>query len=115
MKKTLLLLTLVALLTSAGTIGTATSTKVKVVRIAAPDVPEPVMNTYSQLVNDIMTANFPANPNWDDSNIAWEKVRKEWHNSGRILQVGGTGSVQIISGRFQQSGEYIEVRYVVNQ
>ena len=115
MKKILLLSTIVVLLTSAGTISSGNLSKTKVLRVAAPGVPSDVMKTYTDLVTDIMTTHFPANSAWEDSNIGWDKVRQEWHVAGTITQVGGTGRLEILSGRFQNSGEYIEVFYNVYQ
>jgi len=115
MKKLLLLFAIAVLFVAASssTSRTAGVTRIKVVKVDGGKTPEEVLATFNQMINDIMTTEFPNNPNWNDDDVIWGRDKQEIICSGMVHQVNGGGGVNIASGRFQHSGEFIEVLYDV--
>ncbi len=114
MKKTFLLLIVVALLSSVGTVSTASATKIKVVKLDVRGVPNAVMAAYTRIVDDIINSNFPGR-DWEDSDITWTKDKNIWTASGtvRLINGGGGPYVMIHSARFTSNGNVIEFLYTV--
>lgn len=90
------------------------STSIQNVSSVSKGVPEDVVTTFNGILGNIMEVNFPANPNYDASEVVWDKVKSEWQCSGFVKQIGGNGAgVEIIFANFQISGEFIEFFYLV--
>lgn len=114
MKKVFLLLAVVALTATAGTVR-SNSTKIQNSFTIYGGTPEEVIASFDQIMTNIMEVNFPANPNYDASNVNWDKVKQEWHANGFVNQVGGNGTgVEVVKSSFQNSGEFIEFFYIVH-
>jgi hypothetical protein len=113
MKKVFLLFAVVALTLTAGTVR-SNSTKIQNSFTISPGTPEEVTATFHAIMTNIMEVNFPANPNYDASNVAWDKVKQEWHANGMVNQVGGNGSVEVVFANFENNGNFIEFFYIVH-
>jgi len=114
MKKIILLLSL-TVVTSA--IKNAHSSKaVQSHSMYASGVPEAVMATFDNTVNDLMSNWYPSNPSYDASGVSWGRYKGEWQCSGFVAQQNGNGAgLNVIIGKFKNTGEFISLNYTVQQ
>ena len=112
MKKVLLLLAIVALVSTTGTVRSAGVSSMQVA--AGPQAPKQVMTTFNDLISDLMAVYFSWSTEFDASEVIWTKVKKEWRCSGFVRQVSSTGNgIRVDLGRFDQDGDLIEFLYSI--
>ena len=111
MKQLMLLVALVAITSTTGTVHSASA---PVKQVIAGSVPGVVMTSFNNQVVALMENWFPSNPAYNASEVIWTHVKGNWVAQGFVAQVGGNGAgLYITAGVFKNTGEKVSFNYNV--
>jgi hypothetical protein len=112
MKKALLLLGLVVATSSSSFISPAFSNTHSV---SVGQVPEEVVATYNGVVSDVMNNWYPNNGGFNSDGVSWTREKGAWTCNGDVMLNDGSGGINVVSGYFKNTGEFVSLNYNVIQ
>jgi hypothetical protein len=111
MKKALLLLGLVVATSTTGLVRSADNSY----QVTVGSVPPEVIASYNGVVSDVMNNWYPNNGGFNSDGVSWTRDKGAWTCNGDVMLNDGSGGINVVSGYFKNTGEFVSLNYNVIQ